>query len=193
LPQGQPFGAAPAFSGSTREKSAYIRKYYSCLRQLRWRAAVAAGGKYRDTADVGNRWEALAINIRWPWKKKKTEAVPDEMAAAAHAAQVAGASAGQEAGAELARERLRYSGKVQAVGFRFQAQMLAQKVGVTGWVKNLEDGDVLLEVQGTASQLEAFRRGIEDLSKSRNTWIEARLASREACAVRQESGFRVQY
>ena len=133
------------------------------------------------------------MNIRWPWKKKKTEAVPDEMAAAAHAAQVAGASAGQEAGAELARERLRYSGKVQAVGFRFQTQMLAQKVGVTGWVKNLEDGDVLLEVQGTASQLEAFRRGIEDLSKSRNTWIEARLASREACAVRQESGFRVQY
>lgn len=133
------------------------------------------------------------MDIRWPWKKKKTEAVPDEMAAAAHAAQVAGVSAGQASGAGLLRERLRYGGKVQAVGFRFQAQLLAQKVGVTGWVKNLAGGDVLLEVQGTEAQLQAFQRGIQDLSESGNTWIEAHLVERERRPVEQESTFRVLY
>lgn len=135
----------------------------------------------------------FAMDIRWPWKKRKTADVPDEMAAAAHAAQVAGVSAGQASGAGLLRERLRYTGKVQAVGFRFQAQMLAQKVGVTGWVKNLEDGDVLLEVEGTEAQLSAYKKGIEDLSQGRNTWIDARLASEREVPCVHDTKFRVQY
>ena len=133
------------------------------------------------------------MGFAWPWKRhKKMNEVPDELAAAEHAGAVAEKLAGS--GTEpLARLRLRYAGKVQAVGFRFQAQLLAQKVGVTGWVKNLEGGDVLLEILGTEAQLAAFQRGIEDLSQSGNTWIEARLAERERRPVEQESTFRVLY
>lgn len=127
----------------------------------------------------------------WPWKRrKKVNQVPDEMAAAAHAASLA---EGTDAEGPKRRLELRYSGKVQAVGFRFQAQMLVQSVGVTGWVKNLDDGDVLLEVEGTAAQLSAYKKGIEDLSQSRNTWIDARLVSEWEVPCVHDTKFRVQY
>ncbi|MGN0071860.1 MAG: acylphosphatase [Atopobiaceae bacterium] len=127
----------------------------------------------------------------WPWKRhKKVNEVPDEMAAAEHAASLAD---GTDADGPKRRICLRYGGKVQAVGFRFQAQLLAQSVGVTGWVKNLDDGDVLLEVEGTEAQLSAYKKGIEDLSQSRNTWIEARLVSERDVPCVQERDFRVQY
>lgn len=127
----------------------------------------------------------------WPWKRhKKVNEVPDEMAAAEHAASLA---EGTDAGGPKRRLELRYTGKVQAVGFRFQAQLLTQSVGVTGWVKNLDDRDVLLDVQGTDGQLRAYQKGIDDLSQSRNTWIDARLVSSQDVPCVQERDFRVQY
>lgn len=47
-----------------------------------------------------------------------------------------------------------YSGKVQGVGFRYTARNFAIKHGITGWVKNLENGDVELLGQGNKSDLE---------------------------------------
>ncbi|UGQ16612.1 acylphosphatase [Borrelia sp. RT5S] len=37
-----------------------------------------------------------------------------------------------------------FSGKVQGVGFRFFAEQIAVKMGIKGFVKNLEDGRVEL-------------------------------------------------
>ena len=34
------------------------------------------------------------------------------------------------------------------MGFRFQAKYLADTLGLTGYVENLDNGDVLMEVQG---------------------------------------------
>lgn len=54
---------------------------------------------------------------------------------------------------ETTRWRVRFSGQVQHVGFRYTALYLARKLYLTGWVKNLSDGTVLLEAQGGAAQL----------------------------------------
>lgn len=55
------------------------------------------------------------------------------------------------------RLRITYAGRVQGVGFRATAASIAQRLPLTGWVQNEPDGGVLLEVQGRADQIEAFR------------------------------------
>ena len=49
----------------------------------------------------------------------------------------------------VTRWHIFFSGRVQFVGFRYQACLLAKKLGLTGWVENLGDGRVEMEVQGT--------------------------------------------
>ena len=53
----------------------------------------------------------------------------------------------------IARWHVYFSGKVQGVGFRFTAQHFAQNLGLTGWVRNLHDERVEMEVQGPLSRL----------------------------------------
>ncbi len=47
-------------------------------------------------------------------------------------------------------ERRHYyiSGRVQGVGFRYRATYAARAYGLTGYVRNLDDGRVEMEVQG---------------------------------------------
>ena len=54
---------------------------------------------------------------------------------------------------KIARWHVYFSGQVQGVGFRFTAQHFAQKLGLTGWVRNLNDGRVEMEAQGPVSRL----------------------------------------
>lgn len=49
---------------------------------------------------------------------------------------------------EIVRKKLIFKGEVQFVGFRFQSKYLADTLGLTGYVENLPNGDVLMEVQG---------------------------------------------
>ena len=54
------------------------------------------------------------------------------------------------------RWHLFLSGEVQHVGLRYTALYLCRGLGLTGWVKNLPDGRVELEVQGEVSKLRQF-------------------------------------
>jgi len=59
--------------------------------------------------------------------------------------------------------RLRISGRVQGVGFRYAMQSEAARRGLGGWVRNRRDGSVEALVQGDAAAVEALvdwaRRG----------------------------------
>ena len=48
------------------------------------------------------------------------------------------------------------SGAVQGVGFRYFAERAAREIGVTGWIRNLDDGGVEVYANGTEGQLEAL-------------------------------------
>jgi acylphosphatase len=62
----------------------------------------------------------------------------------------------------MTARRVIYEGRVQGVGFRFSVKEIAQGYEVAGWVRNLPDGRVQLEVQGEESEIEAFLKAIED-------------------------------
>lgn len=51
---------------------------------------------------------------------------------------------------------MRYSGRVQGVGFRFTCCWIASSHAVTGWVRNEQDGGVTLEAQGAPEAVEGF-------------------------------------
>ena len=53
-----------------------------------------------------------------------------------------------------------FSGRVQGVGFRYSALQAAREFEVAGWVKNLDDGRVQLEVEGTAAEVGAFMEAL---------------------------------
>ena len=52
-------------------------------------------------------------------------------------------------------------GRVQGVGFRFFVQQTAKEMGLTGWVKNMPDGTVDMEVQGNLDEIDAFSKRIK--------------------------------
>ncbi|MBO4837331.1 MAG: acylphosphatase [Clostridia bacterium] len=56
-------------------------------------------------------------------------------------------------GVAQGRWRIVFYGRVQHVGFRYTAMYLAQSLHLTGWVRNLPDGSVLMEAQGGVAQL----------------------------------------
>ena len=56
-----------------------------------------------------------------------------------------------------------FSGYVQGVGFRFTAKNIAHRYGLTGYVRNRDDGKVEMFLQG---QLEDINSCIEDLRET---------------------------
>jgi acylphosphatase len=56
----------------------------------------------------------------------------------------------------MVAKRVCYEGRVQGVGFRYSVKSLATGYEVVGSIKNLMDGRVELEVQGEATEVEAF-------------------------------------
>ena len=63
----------------------------------------------------------------------------------------------------MKRVHVFYSGQVQGVGFRYTVQDVAMTMGVTGWVKNLEDRSVEVVAEGGDKALKEF---LDKISKS---------------------------
>lgn len=51
------------------------------------------------------------------------------------------------------RRHITFSGRVQHVGFRLALEQMANKLELTGWVKNTETGAVVAEIQGFESRI----------------------------------------
>jgi acylphosphatase len=87
---------------------------------------------------------------------------------------------------QLARRYL-VSGRVQGVGFRYFVEKNATRLGITGWVRNLDDGRVEAHAQGTAEQLAA----LEGLLRQGPHWSEVRGVEASEAALLEYKSFRI--
>lgn len=58
------------------------------------------------------------------------------------------------------RRKVHFQGRVQGVGFRYTVRGVAAKFSVTGYVRNLPDGRVLLVAEGLSEELDRFLQAI---------------------------------
>ena len=61
----------------------------------------------------------------------------------------------------MRRLHVRVSGRVQGVGFRWFTREEARRLGLSGWVTNLDNGDVEVSAGGEASSLDRLKRALE--------------------------------
>lgn len=59
-------------------------------------------------------------------------------------------------------EVVHYTGRVQGVGFRYQTLQVAKGYEVSGFVRNLPDGRVQLEVEGEEEEVASFLAEIDE-------------------------------
>jgi acylphosphatase len=62
---------------------------------------------------------------------------------------------------QVQAKRFYVSGRVQGVGYRFFAQRAAERLGLTGYVKNLGDGRVEVFVIGPPAKLQILRAELQ--------------------------------
>ena len=86
----------------------------------------------------------------------------------------------------IVRKHIYFSGDVQGVGFRFRSYHIAQSLGLTGWVENMWDGRVEMEVQGSESAIQELLARIRQ-----QRWID--VTDIEMCEIPcvEESGFHI--
>ncbi len=95
---------------------------------------------------------------------------------------------GAESG--LKRVSVRVWGRVQGVGYRFFAREMARRYGLCGWVRNAQDGDVQVEVQGDAALVGRYCEG---LKRGPSLGRVAGIQADDIAVVEGESGFDIRY
>lgn len=85
----------------------------------------------------------------------------------------------------MIRKRISFSGRVQGVGFRFTAIQYARRFGLSGWVRNMYDGTVLMEVQG---ETHVINKLIDCLNNDRFIRIDS-MKQKEIPVIENDQGF----
>ena len=70
---------------------------------------------------------------------------------------------------KICRYRVTFSGRVQKVGFRLEVCELAKRLELTGYCKNLENGDVETEIQGPKNKIKYLVSFMESLVRIKVT------------------------
>ena len=83
----------------------------------------------------------------------------------------------------------RVRGRVQGVGFRYFVEHSANGLGLTGWVRNLDDGDVEVYAAGNANQLSE----LAGLLRKGPRWAEVRAVEESEAPLEQHHGFFVRH
>jgi acylphosphatase len=76
---------------------------------------------------------------------------------------------------------------VQGVGFRYFVQQSAKALGISGWVRNVDDGSVEVYASGTAAQ----HSDLAGLLRQGPRWAEVRGVDEEEGPIEEHSGFSV--
>lgn len=87
----------------------------------------------------------------------------------------------------MQRKSLRFEGKVQRVGFRFEAELIARRLGLTGSAENLADGSVSLELQGHPEAIQELVTAMKGLRRIRIT----RIQEKDLPVFEGEQGFSI--
>jgi acylphosphatase len=89
----------------------------------------------------------------------------------------------------MERRTVVYSGRVQGVGFRYTTVSIARRYSVSGYVKNLRDGSVVVLAEGAGSELDRFFDELQDVMRRyiQGTQLE------KSSATGQFDGFEVQF
>ncbi len=88
---------------------------------------------------------------------------------------------------DMIRQYMRIWGQVQGVGFRYRAEHAANSLGITGWVRNVWDGSVEMEIQGSMEQI---NRMLTMIQQGTYVMID-RIDRKDIPLEEHESGFRI--
>jgi len=87
------------------------------------------------------------------------------------------------------RREVRYTGRVQGVGFRYTTKSIAERYRVTGYVRNRADGSVELVAEGEADELGRFLTDVEE--RMRENLRNVKVIRTDATA--QFAGFEIRF
>ncbi|WP_238916515.1 acylphosphatase [Clostridium sp. YIM B02555] len=82
------------------------------------------------------------------------------------------------------------NGRVQGVGFRYFLQLTASKLNLSGWCKNLMNGDVEIEVQGLEKNVFSF---VSEIKKGNGFARVDDIDVKDISVVEDEKKFSVKY
>ena len=71
------------------------------------------------------------------------------------------------------RRRYHFYGRVQGVGFRYEAMRIASQLSLVGWVKNEYDGSVIAEIEGAPNYIDSFIMAIRAVPRFNITEIKS--------------------